>query len=437
MVKVITTVGTSLFENFLKRNNSIKTNCEILKDKSFSEWKNYVREIDSIKNNVRSFIAGSTDASAEIKSLFKIREVTNQPVEVSFICSDTVLSKLAADIIKEDLNSHFDFREATVVEGLQINNFEEFESKGFSNLVVSIKNILMQKLDSIVLNISGGYKAIIPPLTILAQLYDVPITYIYEDSEELITFPRLPIHFDWSIAEQYYPLLQMLTQGNTFFDKDEESIIEEMLELYLVRSTNSKYKITPLGRMFKEYIDYEVPVADNTLGFFVEYKLFEFFLNNPPKDSQDTIYPFVNRSEKFVFGNKQREIDLVLRAEKNKNDKFIVAESKSYLQLAVAGSRLKVIEQIKGQLEIFKQLNESPIEFYLIIYSSNKNNVNKLVKGFIEIQNIFKNSFNNKCTFKVKYLEINLSLRNREFYKNPYSKFLAQPINNLTDINLP
>lgn len=71
------------------------------------------------------------------------------------------------------------------IEGLQVKDAETFRDAGFINLIDKVVAIKGEDTSTI-LNISGGYKALIPPLTLLAQLEQIPLYYIYEDSGELI-----------------------------------------------------------------------------------------------------------------------------------------------------------------------------------------------------------------------------------------------------------
>ena len=55
----------------------------------------------------------------------------------------------------------------------------------------------------ILFNISGGYKATIPYLTMLAQINGADIYCIFEDTEELITIPPVPITIDMELFDEY------------------------------------------------------------------------------------------------------------------------------------------------------------------------------------------------------------------------------------------
>ncbi len=73
MIKIITTVGTSLFENYLKEKEDIKTYYKQIKDKNYREYEEYFNPIEKIKRAILNFYSKnrSEDISAEIKSVKK------------------------------------------------------------------------------------------------------------------------------------------------------------------------------------------------------------------------------------------------------------------------------------------------------------------------------------------------------------------------------
>ena len=94
------------------------------------------------------------------------------------------------------------------VEGLNIYDSAKFNDTGFHNLVeITSKEIRSAKAakEKVILNISGGYKAILPVMTLVAQLEEVPLNYVYEDSNEIIEIGNLPISFDWAAIEALKP----------------------------------------------------------------------------------------------------------------------------------------------------------------------------------------------------------------------------------------
>jgi len=421
MIKVITTVGTSLFENFKKKNSLIRQNCEALEGKEFSKLKDYKSEAENIK---KEFLTAGNDynASAEIKTLMKIKEEERDDLEVYFLCTDTILSNLAAQIIKEKFSKEFISKEIFSVQGLQIDDFNTYDTVGFSNLINKFKQyvkVAEQENTRLFLNLSGGYKAIIPPLTILGQIYRVPLTYIYEDSNDLIYFPSLPIHFDWSLAEEYYPYLQEITKGEQI---KVDKTTKEMKELHIIKQKENEIKITPLGKIFKDYVESEMPLANNALGYFVEYKLFEYYLEN----IYENRFKNVTHSKRIENKNEKREIDLILKDESS--GQIVTLESKSFLQVYRSNDFQKLIEQINAQIKILKEGSYNLYQYHLAIYHTKPLPDIRLKKQLSELKTMIENAFDNKIKFKAFQVRVDLNLEDRDYYKNPYQKFLSQPI---------
>ncbi len=130
-----------------------------------------------------------------------------EDIDVYLIATDTIVSCVAADIIKEILeddgfivkfNPNID-----IIKGLQVKNKEQFISEGLSNLIKRINEILGDYSENVAFNISGGYKAIIPYFTMMAQINGCDTYYIFEDTEELINIPAAPITIDIEMFEKY------------------------------------------------------------------------------------------------------------------------------------------------------------------------------------------------------------------------------------------
>jgi CRISPR/Cas system-associated protein Csm6 len=109
MRKVITMVGTSIFDNYREENTKdtfFKSYIEDLKDKGESEYGEEIRRIRDIKNKIAKWInekklEDKVDISAEVKSLIKLKEELKEELEIYLLCSDTLLSIVAGEIIEE------------------------------------------------------------------------------------------------------------------------------------------------------------------------------------------------------------------------------------------------------------------------------------------------------------------------------------------------
>ena len=146
MRKVITPVGTSLFENYKKGNakndlGDFDQHYIGIKDRPNKDWENCKREIERIQDPLLKWARSSENSSAEIKSILKIKEKVEDELNVYLLASDTITSCVAAEVIKDRFASDKDsitpfFNcKNDVISCLQVNDAESFQRKGMINLI--------------------------------------------------------------------------------------------------------------------------------------------------------------------------------------------------------------------------------------------------------------------------------------------------------------
>jgi putative CRISPR-associated protein (TIGR02619 family) len=223
MTVVVTPVGTSLFDNGSRNNSRIGDYYEAIKECPESEWENYSSYIEVLREESTGFIKeAKASASAELQSIAKIQAELNDDIEVRLLASDTVASRLAAEILTDKISRsilgnqvkkvEFD-PEIDIIRGLQVKSTKDFSDRGMPNLMRRIS-----QLDGrLAINITGGYKATVPYLTILGQIDQIPLFYTFEDSEEespdLIKIPQVPLNVDWQLIKYYANELSKIDDG--------------------------------------------------------------------------------------------------------------------------------------------------------------------------------------------------------------------------------
>jgi len=289
MKKIITPVGTSLFENYIesgRADTNFKTvymgfkNNKERADKLDKE-KNRIKEIKKVFNE-EYFRDNNINASAEIKSLIKIKEkLKEDELEIYLLYSDTALGRLAAEIIEEFLPLYDDFGKAEIkikkIENLQIWDKKDFK-KGLINLILTIDKIAGGDYQDLIINITGGYKATIPYLTILAQVNRLPIYYIFEDTENLIEIPYIPIDVNYSIFEKHKDLFKKLekekiTEIPKGISEEERKDIVSLLE-----EAQPYYSLNPLGIILWE------KYKRNNESFYISDLVYNYTKDNQKKD---------------------------------------------------------------------------------------------------------------------------------------------------------
>lgn len=381
-MKVITTVGASLFENYQKKTGDNLRYYDLLKNKGYNQWRNLLDKINLIKNDndLHKWINNNFEKScAEISSVLEIKKRFSEMLEVRLIATETILSRLAAEIIKDKLNTYSvnecnafsvlfeaenETNEVDVIRSLNVKNADDFQDKGLPNLIRRLKEFGISN-DRMILNMTGGYKGIIPFLTILGQIYkDVEIKYLYEDSGQLITIPGLPVNFDWVIQEKFFSFCIMSGissyKDRVNFGADSNDDFSEDILPFFERVDNGEdeFKLSALGALLFDRIAEDEIESRRVLGFLMEYRMIKHFGNYGLKFN-DKIYDIVEKPKKDSLYNKE-EIDLVLKSYIENKDEYIAVEVKSYL------SRKNLKTQVEKQVAGFKKL---PRSYVVILYS--------------------------------------------------------------------
>ena len=145
ILQVFTTVGASLFENYRKyRPKDIDAVYDVLKDKGNKDWEGNQSRIERLRTTVSKWADNNDNACAEIKSVIKIVKREKNDCDIHLLASDTIISRLAAEIIEDELHerqidgftveAHFD-PDKDVIKGLQVGDRKLFEKEGLVNLV--------------------------------------------------------------------------------------------------------------------------------------------------------------------------------------------------------------------------------------------------------------------------------------------------------------
>jgi len=457
---IISTVGTSLFTNYIqdavdsefqkfwdkelvwckyndKKNEPEKNNGR----KAFNEttWLAIQRQqakTESFVNKISTWIGKKgDDTSAELKSIKQIVGSTDKAkVTIHLLTTSTFDGHLCGWILEKELRRQgYNHVHLKRIEGLTINSGSDFQTTALNEQTEYVNK---NAKDNTILNITGGYKALIPFMTIIGQIKGLQLKYIYEDSNDLITVGNLPINLDWDIVEALKPCwknyflkenLQDIAlevfENNAQFDNDKQRYI-------LSQNCNEEVKKKPveLHQVLKLLIDYNlvtwkktelkesafakiianIPVDGNS-GFIMEhilYKYFDIYLQKPllVKDYETTKplqlkhHFFKLNSTKEVEltdkGTKQTEIGdmdipLIKRAEDEKvikkaGDKNIVyvwGESKAFnaacdYQKEIGGNKDYLHQQIaraKALEEILKDNEE--IELLFIVFKFTLKNI--------------------------------------------------------------
>ena len=136
-------------------------------------------------------------ASAETHGI--VRANAGAQDEVVFLVSETEDGRVAGSCLVTLIENELARRARMVeIKGMQVRDGNAFRRIGVNSLFDAIDGLSKDRaLDDIRLHATGGYKGIIPYMVLYGMFRGIPVSYIYEFSEALITLPAIPIEFDW------------------------------------------------------------------------------------------------------------------------------------------------------------------------------------------------------------------------------------------------
>ena len=206
---------------------SIASGCSSLKgyQKRASDWD---EDTTGLATEIRERLAGfdlaseegRVGASAEINSLHRLGCTADD--EVVLLATDTADGRACGSTLVGALREAFGVKSARLVriEGLQVRNGTRLKKEGIRRLI----DVLFDYLEDpqrrygggVVLNPTGGFKGVVPFMTVLGMLRGAKVVYVFEFSEQLITLPPLPVSLDLDLFERARPALEWAREQAVF-----------------------------------------------------------------------------------------------------------------------------------------------------------------------------------------------------------------------------
>jgi putative CRISPR-associated protein (TIGR02619 family) len=250
MVKtIICSVGTSAAKavciapkllNWVNQHKSVEDAAQQV----FLTFRDIYPEGESLKNQL----------SAEIHSLVRIGITIKD--RVILLASSTDDGYCCALAVKKYLDHHWDGIDAKVekVKGLQVLDASLFRTTG---VVEFVRHIIREVNDygasNIILNPTGGYKALVPYTVLLGMLKGVKCDYIFEQSTTLLELPPLPVEFRRSQFEAYRDLFETIERETEISQaKWEERVPYDERAWFepLIESLNGQVTLSAVGFLF-------------------------------------------------------------------------------------------------------------------------------------------------------------------------------------------
>lgn len=244
---IISTVGTSLLVNLARLPGDHK----LRQLHDAKNWPELVKELAKLDANNR-------DCGAEINSLAQLlgRADFAQVSRLHFCVSDTEEGKSMGILLKGYYGKARPELEMTVhsVEGLSDTDPERFRLQGLRNLARKVGELVRATGAPryAALNCTGGYKAQVAIAVLIGQALNTDVYYKHEKFAQVISFPPMPVSFDYSLLALHGDLLMTLESGGEFEAPDEA--VEPIRALLEEVEVDGKYlwALAPIGQIFLE-----------------------------------------------------------------------------------------------------------------------------------------------------------------------------------------
>jgi len=152
------------------------------------------------------------EVSAEINSLQALGAMRDDGVQL--LHTDTpdgeVCAQEVARLVEEEFAATAKLRKIT---GLQVTNAQRFRREGVKNLFGELARIQRDSGGEVLLCVTGGFKSVVPYLTLFGLLNRIPVAYLFEGSRELINLPAAPITYDYERVKQALDPLRCLEES--------------------------------------------------------------------------------------------------------------------------------------------------------------------------------------------------------------------------------
>lgn len=125
--------------------------------------------------------------------------------QLFLLASDTPSGIFCAHVLRDLLHTGaiglpaFTRPQVEIIRGLQPYSTDQFVERG---LPTAARLLINQRENAILIG-SGGYKGLLPYLGPLAMHLGIPVYYLYEDAEELLTLAPLPVTFDLAMISRH------------------------------------------------------------------------------------------------------------------------------------------------------------------------------------------------------------------------------------------
>lgn len=237
---IINPIGTSIFTNLLREKVptlNMYTNSKV--DEIPDEIVNSIKDVErDIENRSDFSVLNLRNLSAELNGIIGIYNgqfPKHSADIIYFLHTDTYLGERAAYLVGKILSRYLPDPQIVCIKNLNTKSIDDFHS-GIKELLNWCYRIIPDYRAcgyEIIFNLTGGFKALQGYLNTIGMFYADKIVYIFEQSQELIIIPKLPIELDLENIRRNASILLQLSQTNVGFTRNHLSEVPDiMLEHY-------------------------------------------------------------------------------------------------------------------------------------------------------------------------------------------------------------
>jgi len=211
--------------------------------------------------------AGATKASAETNSLLKIATPDD---EIVLLYTNTPEGDRCAKQVEKYLKDK-DWKGLRSRQLPLEQNEAQFERYGLRNLVdILIDEIAkaQHKQQEVIINATGGFKAEIAYTTMVGMIFQVPVKYIYQDFQQPITFPALPIVWNIDLLLEYESFFEWIEADYRYSAEVEQKLKaipdrEQVQALLLPPDADGLVLLSPAGEIFWKRVKQQQQIAES------------------------------------------------------------------------------------------------------------------------------------------------------------------------------
>jgi putative CRISPR-associated protein (TIGR02619 family) len=210
------------------------------------------------------------DVSAEANSLLQFAQKDDQLI---LLHTDTPEAEQCAQILKHFFIHNKGFKETRLVKLAFQDNEAHIEAHGIRDLV----NVLIDEIDKakdkgqdVIINATAGFKAQVVYSTMIGMIYQIPVKYIYEHFNKVVTFTPIALDWDTNLFFSYTSFFRWIDETprtekevynrlQSIADDDREKI-QSMLTL---PDPDGEIFLSPMGNALRRRFERETAEAED------------------------------------------------------------------------------------------------------------------------------------------------------------------------------